>query len=235
MRKLIAILTSVFVFMTMSSSAFGFHLILEDFPDVSDNTDYYESIVWMYDNGVINGHPDGTFRPDTCVNRAEMLKMLFEATQEDLGDMAAGGAGYPDVDPDAWYFPYVKKATIKGTVQGYPDGWFRPEQCVNRVEAVKMGIEEFGIAHKHVDMGWGWADVDLNEWYGEYIFTAFLRSLVGLEHVYTVDNGEMANMYYGPADPMSRKEAAEMLYRMKTLVDNGAEMYDENIYPNPIP
>ncbi|MFC1616299.1 S-layer homology domain-containing protein [Patescibacteria group bacterium] len=235
MKKFVAIISSVLVFTLMSSSVFAFAMITDTFPDVDENTDYYESIYWMAENGVINGHPDGTFKPDHCVNRAEMLKMLFETTGEDLEDMAAGGGAYPDVYPDEWYFLYIKKASIKGIVSGYPDGWFRPEQCVNRVEAIKMGINEFDIEFKHEDLGWGWADLYMDEWYFEYVFTSLLRNLVGLEHVYTFDNGTMANQYFSPADPMSRKEAAEMLYRMKALVDNGAEVYDETLVPNPIP
>ena len=47
------------------------------FSDVNEGTDYISSITWMSENGVIQGYPDGTFKPDQCVNRAEFLKMMY--------------------------------------------------------------------------------------------------------------------------------------------------------------
>ena len=54
------------------------------FPDVSESTDYAGSIEWMNENGVIQGYPDGTFKPDKCVNRAEFLKMMYLSFEENI-------------------------------------------------------------------------------------------------------------------------------------------------------
>ncbi|MBD3330220.1 hypothetical protein GF354_01670 [Candidatus Peregrinibacteria bacterium] len=204
----------------------------KDFSDVTDETYYSDSIMWMANNGVINGDaaPKTTFRPDDCVNRAEMLKMLFEATGEDLENMAMGGL-YPDVPSDAWYSSYVKKATLKGVVQGYPDGNFRPEQCVNRAEAMKMGINEFGIDLLEEDEVSNFGDIDTGDWYAEFANTSLGRGLVGVNHVYS---DASSALYYSPAAYMTRKEAAEMLYRMKTVVDNDLNTYGLYYEPNPI-
>ena len=45
------------------------------FPDVPEDS---QAINWLYEQGVINGYEDGTFKSDKPVNRAEFLKMLYE-------------------------------------------------------------------------------------------------------------------------------------------------------------
>ncbi len=221
MKKLLTGL--VIVFLLMSQAA------LADFTDVDDSTDYSVAIEWMAANGVIDGHPDGSFKPDVCVNRAEMLKMLFEITGEDLNDMTAGGL-YPDVPHDAWYQPYVKKATLMGIVQGYADGNFRPAQCVNRAEAIKMGMNKFDFDYSYLayeGRGIMFSDLDFDEWYFPFVQTAGQYNLLGKEHVFEYINSQgYPERYYVPAASMTRKEVAEMLYRMKIVKDNGKDKYD---------
>lgn len=208
------------------------------FSDVNEGTDYMSSITWMADNGVIQGYPDGTFKPDQCVNRAEFLKMMYLTSKKDIiiTDSASGDHYYDDYFSDTsteeWYWPYVNKALKDGTVEGYPDGTFKPAQCVNRVEAIKMAILEFNdgqIPDYSEMLLWGFEDVDRTEWYGQYIEPALSNELVGLEHaqITSVESGK-----FFPGDPMTRKEVAEMLYRMKTVKDNSLVIYSDQNTPN---
>ncbi len=45
-----------------------------------------------------------------------------------------------------WFARYVCYAKEKGIIEGYPDGYFRPAQNVNTVEALKMGIESYPVS-----------------------------------------------------------------------------------------
>lgn len=45
------------------------------FPDVASGAWYYNFVETLYNNGVIQGYPDGTFRPGNSINRAEAAKM----------------------------------------------------------------------------------------------------------------------------------------------------------------
>lgn len=86
----------------------------------------------------VTGNPDGTFAPERVVNRAEFLKILFRShpdiavTDNDAADC------FPDVRTNDWFSSYVCLAKTRNVVGGYPDGFFRPANPVNYVEALKM-------------------------------------------------------------------------------------------------
>ena len=67
------------------------------FPDVPDNHLYREAIEKLVGSQVINGNPDGTFKPEEAVNRAAMLKMLYKAAGRSP-DPSRGGS-YPTRSP----------------------------------------------------------------------------------------------------------------------------------------
>lgn len=221
--------------------------VFASFSDVTEKTYYKNAIDWMADNGVINGYGDGTFGPDNCVKRVEFLKMLFEA----LGlDEKGYNSSYlfSDTDGGEWYADYVKAARFLGVINGYPDGTFRPAQCVNRVEAMKMAILQFNdgkipsygaMFGNPFDIA-SWDGVE-NEWWYDYYSYAFAANLVGTEHFkkYNADwsgmgvESSFANptFNFAPNGTMTRMEVAEMLYRMKTVKDNEGNIegyyYDE--------
>lgn len=230
MKKLLSSLLAV-TLLLLPLSAFA------DFNDVDDTTDYSGAIGWMNENGVIEGYADGNFKPSQCVNRAEFLKMVFITLDISLDDSAEAKLPYTDVSDDDWFAPYVKAAHIRGTVEGYVDRTFRPDQCVNRVEALKISMLEFDIESQNAGMGTSYIDVDFEAWYSDYFVTALIKNLLPTEHetldyenwIYSEDN---PGIRYAPDGGMTRGEVAELLYRSKALVDNGAEEYTNDLLPD---
>ena len=47
------------------------------FSDVSSDSQYYEAIEYLQENGIVEGYADGSFRPNQEVNRAEALKIIL--------------------------------------------------------------------------------------------------------------------------------------------------------------
>lgn len=181
------------------------------YSDVNDETWYVDSINQLNDYGVMTGNPDGTFSPDKCINRAEILKVLMDVTAP--GMVTLEEYNYTDLDdPNQWYYPYVMQATELGYVQGYDDGSFQPGKCVNRVEALKMALETFNIEPYRVGMGWYYEDIDRNQWYFDYFFATWHKSLLPEKHVvsYLSESGWTLKKYL-PAEPMPRKEAAALI------------------------
>jgi len=176
------------------------------FPDVPDDHIYREAIEMLVGAEVINGNPDGNFYPNRAVNRAEMLKMLYKAKGK-IPDPTSQGC-FPDVESGGWYETFVCDAAANRYVQGYADGTFRPASLVNRVEAIKMIAEVFGIYIDEIteedrDIV-KFVDVSVAAWYTKYLYAAFSRGILPIE-------GQVGARFY-PNWPLMRDEAAAYIF-----------------------
>lgn len=90
--------------------------------------------------GYVGGYPDGTFKPQNPVNRAEAAKMLLTVMGFPIGDFTSqdsAAIGYPDVSLDAWYTKFLAAAFRNGIlpVAGQNPNAFGPEAPLTRGEA----------------------------------------------------------------------------------------------------
>ncbi len=122
------------------------------FSDVADNP-YQTNILRLAEIGIVNGYEDGTFRPLNSINRAELLKMVFEFLDQDIENYP--GNCFKDVK-EQWFAPYVCRAKDLGIVNGYDDGYFRPEKQANMVEAMKIIINAFDLPVDQLQDGESW-------------------------------------------------------------------------------
>jgi len=95
-------------------------------------------IYTAYDLGIVDGYPDGSFKPDAPINRAEALKILFLATELPPFDDESYENIFSDVSDDDWFTEYIQDALSYAFVEGYDDGTFRPGQFITRAEASKL-------------------------------------------------------------------------------------------------
>lgn len=115
--------------------------ITEDpFPDVSSDAWFGTYVSGAQDGGIIEGYPDGMFRPGQNINRVEVLKILIEAASKN--PTGAPPATFPDTESDAWYSAYINYGIANGIVSGYSggelDGLFAPGNFATRAEVAKM-------------------------------------------------------------------------------------------------
>ena len=103
------------------------------FSDVEPGNWYAPYVAFARRYGIASGYPDGTFRPEQPVSRAELVKLIAAYFTASGGD-----AAFPDVPGGYWAAEVIAFAASEGWVSGYPDGTFRPEQPVSRAEAVKI-------------------------------------------------------------------------------------------------
>lgn len=92
-----------------------------------------EEIRALSDRGFVAGFPDGTFRPNAAVTRAQFAAMVDSAF---LADRPASRASFRDVPSSHWAAGAIGRANAAGFLRGYPDGAFRPDQSITRVEVV---------------------------------------------------------------------------------------------------
>ena len=101
------------------------------FTDIAADAAYTAAVKKLVDFGIISGYPDGTFRPEGEVTRAEMCKMINLT----LGYTDFEGAvGFTDVTSSNWYYAFALAAQKQGYVEGYEDGSFRGSNNITRQE-----------------------------------------------------------------------------------------------------
>ena len=124
------ILVALAVFIGFSLFTFG----TASAADLSDIGGHWAAaeIERAVSTGYVQGYPDGTFRPDAEVTRAEFLAMVDRAFQVPAVNY---GNTLEDVSTQDWFAQDVASALAAGFVNGYPDGTFRPQEGVSREEA----------------------------------------------------------------------------------------------------
>ena len=127
------------------------------FSDVADaNTATAVEVLRLM--GVLDGYGDGSFRPDTILNRAQFCKMATYATDSsgELGRYRTVTI-FPDVKPSHWASAYINMAAKgRGIISGYPDGTFGPERTVTLGHAVTILLRVLG--YKDEAIGGVWPD-----------------------------------------------------------------------------
>jgi uncharacterized repeat protein (TIGR02059 family) len=85
--------------------------------------------------GLIAGYPDGQFRPDEPITRAEFVSLVNRAYKIDKSDTL-----YPfsDLNSSDWFFAQVMSGCQAGYIAGYPDGTFKPNHSIIRQEAAVL-------------------------------------------------------------------------------------------------
>lgn len=188
------------------------------FKDVTMDNANFQAIVALKEKGIISGYPDGTFKPNQVVNRAEALKMIYGIESlkawSNVDGAIFGGATvdvpFKDIDKNAWYFGYLQQAMNDDVVQGYPDNTFKPEQTVNTVENLKMLLEHtfLRVDASHFDyqrqIHPAYSDVDNNQWYAKYVSYAREKGIIG---------ADKNNKMY-PSEGMTRGKLAQVIYNM---------------------
>ena len=160
------------------------------------------AIMYLKENGIINGYPDGTFKPENAVNRAELLKMVIEG-KGITPSVQENNNCFKDINGADWFVPYVCYAKSADWIDGYPDGTFKPAQIVNKVEAIKilLNSQEIDVPTTVTDKPFD--DVNLEDWFAPYVFKA--KELEILE--------EAGNLFSG-SEGMTRAGISENLYRL---------------------
>lgn len=151
----------------------------ETLPDIRGHKN--EAAIWsLYYSGIISGHQDGYFRPDSTLNRAEILKIVLEATipNFDQYKTSQNNSCFTDISPDMWYTHYVCYSKEKNIVQGYSDGSFKASNPVTRAEAVKIILEVFKIPVPELADSEVFTDSSLSNWHSRYLQAANEKGLL---------------------------------------------------------
>ncbi|HEX8217709.1 MAG TPA: S-layer homology domain-containing protein [Chloroflexia bacterium] len=107
------------------------------FNDVSLSHPFYRYIETAVRQGLITGYPDGSFKPDAPVSRAQVAKIVVKALGWGL-QVPTSAATLCDVPASHWAYTYVQVALARGIFTGYGDGCFHPDDFATRAQLAKV-------------------------------------------------------------------------------------------------
>ena len=138
------------------------------YSDVGTGNWFNNAISTLSNAGIITGYPDGTFRPNAPITRAEFAAIAARFSEV----IYNGGNSFTDVPENHWAARYIALAEYLGWINGYPDGTFKPEQNITRAESMTLinRVLERDVEEEHMleDMV-KWPDNLPGAWYYEAV------------------------------------------------------------------
>ncbi len=206
MNKLLKTVLSIAVLFLGIAPAFAF-------PDVSDNYWAAPQIKVLSEKGVIVGYPDGTFKPDANVTRAEFAAMAIRALGQEHTKVAQP-VHFTDIDENYWAYEDIQKAVYFDLISNTKaDDTFRPEDSVSRAESLSVAVNALTteqisplkakevLAKKYIDAN------TIPEW---FLIPAGKAEILGM--VVVAPSAQKASLE--ATRPATRAEVAAILFNM---------------------
>ena len=167
------------------------------FSDIQAGDWYANTVGYAVKVGIVSGYPDGSFKPNKPITRAE-----FAAIASRFDALAQGNnIAFSDLAPSHWGYAAIRSAASKGWITGYPDDTFRPEKAITRAEVTSITNR---MLNRYADLYWidahrgeviRFGDVKRSDWYFEPIMEAtmghdFIRDRDGKTEHWTGVNGK---------------------------------------------
>ena len=178
------------------------------FSDVPTSYWAYDAINSLSVKDIVSGYPDGTFKPDASITRAEFATMLVKA----LGLNTAGSTGqFTDVTTGDWCYGSVNTAVYASLTSGIGDHLFSPNDPITREQMAVMVAKALGTNAPAVDR------TELNAFSDRSAVSSW--AVTGMEDV--VKAGILSGMHDGTLAPKAeatRAQAAAMIYKLLTVL-----------------
>lgn len=179
------------------------------FPDLMQTDRACGAVSRLVQRQVVNGYPDGSFRPDNNLTRAEFAKLLVAALQ--VKPTPEATVPFPDAREHwASQMGYLQAAVQIGVLNGFPDGSFRPDAPVTRAQAVKIIVGAAGL--RSIPARGSYSDT-AGTWYEGSVAAAGEGGLIGAKAKHPIFDSAQ----FGGDEPATRAEAAMLLANLLNL------------------
>lgn len=109
------------------------------YTDMDESHWAYQSIKFLTEVGVVVGYPDGSYKPDIPVTRAEFASMAIKALGQENTEVTQD-IHFTDVTPDFWAYNQIKKAVYFDLIPDAKGTGYRPFDSVTRAEAINIAV-----------------------------------------------------------------------------------------------
>lgn len=155
-------------------------------------------------DSVLVGYPDGTVRPDTTINRAELAKIATLAF-----GLTTATETFTDVNSSDWFAPYIGALQHAGASYSNMSRYY-PAMGVSRAEAVWVLLSAAGVANINTPPTTKlFPDVSTSNIYAGAINYAANNGIIS-----GYENGN-----FGPTDTLTRAQVAKIVVLIKQKLE----------------
>jgi len=188
--------------------AFCFSLVTADavaFPDIQTHW-AKDCINQMASRNLVTGYPDGTFRPNGSITRAEFAVLMLNAFPD--AEVKRRGLKFTDVPQSHWAYRAIQDAYQREFFAGYPGRIFQPSQPIPRVQAIGVlaGAKNYSIpSNPYSTLGQYFQDA--------YQIPGYARNAIAAAAVNTLVVNYPTVQQLRPNERATRGEVAALLCR----------------------
>ena len=205
-RLILSIIFVTALVLGLGNSAYAFY------SDMTTSHWAYEQIRDLSEQSIVIGYPDGTFKPDENVTRAEFCSMAIKALGQEHANVIQK-IHYADIDKDYWAYDAIEKAVYFELISNDKESEnFRPEDPVSRAEAISIAVnslttEQISPQKAHDVLEKKYADInDIPEW---FIVTAGKAEILDM-----IATTPERKRYMDTTRPATRAEVTAILNNM---------------------
>jgi S-layer homology domain len=164
----------------------------------------------LVEKEIIKGYPDGTFKPDQPVTRAEFAALLNRAF--DLKEVRAARK-FKDVPKKFWAAEVIQKAYKGGFLSGYPNGTFAPKQNIIRIQSLVSLVNGSKLEPSGtLDINGVFGDAAQVPSYGQNALIAATQRCVAVSVEF--DSSKLPGGNFGPNTVATRADVAAYIHQV---------------------
>lgn len=171
------------------------------FVDVPNNHWAAKEIASLVEQKVINGFPDGTFKPGASITREQVAVMIVRQLKLDTNNRK--NPNFRDVQPSDYSYKEIATVAELGLLTGRRAGYFDPKAQLTRAEAAVILQRAYNLKSGE---NLSFKDVSKAKW--DWAYDAILSLAAN-----NISTG-YPDKTFKPANPVTRAEFAAFLYRV---------------------
>jgi len=166
--KNLSLVVAIVVFLSLSIAGISFASGSITQTNISDIKNHWaeKQIQDWIGNGYISGYPDGGFKPDKDISRAEIVKLINKVFKINVTPKSEC---FSDVKASDWFFKDIACAQKEGYITGYPNNTFKPNNRITREEVAVIITRLLKLNANKQEEVKIFSDVNNLDWSRKYI------------------------------------------------------------------
>ncbi len=164
----------------------------------------------LVEKEIIKGYPDGTFKPDQPITRAEFAALLSKAFPL---EPTRAGRKFKDVSAKNWAAAVIQKAYRGGFLAGYGNGTFAPQKNISRIESITSLVNGSKLEPSGtLDLNSVFGDAAQVPSFGQNALIAATQRCIAVSVEY--DSSKLPGGNFGPNTGATRADVAAYIHQV---------------------